>query len=77
MSGKPEDPFVKCPAFGYRIGRALCWEYALADRGGPADTAKALKAWIRRSEQFETLDDFHAICDHCRNRPWRDPPAKP
>jgi hypothetical protein len=70
MPLKPGDSFVNCPAIGHAIDRGLCWEYALAGRGGPADTATALTAWIRRSDRFETLDEFHAICEHCRYHPW-------
>lgn len=77
MPDTPGDSFVTCPAIGLAIDRGLCWEYALAGRGGPADTARTLNAWIRRSDRFETLADFHEVCAHCRNRPWRDPLPMP
>ncbi|MBK8475900.1 MAG: hypothetical protein IPL39_06185 [Opitutaceae bacterium] len=59
-----------CPAVGAVIDGGLCWEYCLADSGGPIDTRKFLQKWIATSGRFAGLEDFHSVCASCPHCQW-------
>jgi hypothetical protein len=50
------------------IDEGLCWEYCFAGQGGPSDTLRDLKQWIRLSRRYEDVEDFHRICAACAHR---------
>jgi hypothetical protein len=61
------------PAFGPVIDGGLCWERCMADRGGPADTADALRRWVTASGRFASVGDFQQVCAGCPHSTWRRP----
>ena len=54
-----------CKAIDAEIDRGLCWEYCLAGSGGPIDTTNKLTLWIKNSNKYSTLDNFHKVCENC------------
>lgn len=54
-----------CKATDAKIDKGLCWEYCFSGRGGPTDTAEKLNEWIKKSNKYNTLDDFHKVCEKC------------
>src|SRR5437879_1342547 len=62
---------VPCPAFGKTIDAGLCWECAMADHGGPTDTAESLRRWIAETNRFSSVTDFQKVCAKCRYCPWQ------
>jgi hypothetical protein len=54
-----------CPAVDREIDEGLCRGYRLAGQGGPEDTLRDLKKWIRLSRRYENVEDFHRVCASC------------
>ncbi|MFZ5642432.1 MAG: hypothetical protein ACOY46_02430 [Bacillota bacterium] len=52
-----------CHAMKKEIPEGQCYEYFYAERGGPDDTARALKEWISKTKLFKSIEEFHKVCD--------------
>ena len=59
-----------CPALEKRIPEGMCWEYAMANRGGPPDALKELEQLIQTHERLKSLDHFQSFCQECQHKPW-------
>ena len=59
-----------CPAMRKNIAQGQCWEYCFANQGGPKDSTEELNNWIKQTELFKNINEFHEVCKTCPNCQW-------
>lgn len=59
-----------CPAVGRKIDVGLCWEYCFVDNGAPMDTTQILKKWVTNTQIYNSIKDFHSVCEICSQCQW-------
>jgi len=64
------DNLWYCPAINEQIDQGLCWEYCFAEIGAPTDTSYWLNSWIKNTNKYKNVEDFHKVCEKCIHCQW-------